>query len=207
MESKYKPHNIDNVFRSLNDDLALYIMGLSLASNDLAINLDALIRYPEVENGYFFSNSISIMRELATLMIEIKKTRLPNEFSDGTKSLFETLLSELESFADGSLVKSTLKPLRDISVHYNLNKSDEVGKLKSVLNEIKDQSRINVGFTEATGAPNDQRYLYADEFRAKVISKFLDEKITSKISHVAASAVKFVDSILTDLVTANKRMQ
>jgi hypothetical protein len=74
MESKYKPKVIDNVFRALDDKQSLYLMGLSLASNDLAINLDSLDRYPDNERIYFFSNSISIIRELSHLVFEVDKS-------------------------------------------------------------------------------------------------------------------------------------
>ncbi len=207
MNSKYKTQAIDNIFKALNDEQSLYLMSLSLASNDLAINHDSLCRYPDNENIYFFSNSISIMRELALLVVAIDKSDLTQMFSEGTKDLFESLKSDLAPFNEPSLVKTVLKPIRDISFHYNLTKSNETDKIKSVLRLLRKKNNIDIGFTQGKNSPLDQRYTYADSFRTDVANQFLTAEIVSKISTVAVNVVAFVDSLVADLHNKVKKVQ
>jgi hypothetical protein len=205
MESKYKPKIIDNVFRSLDDKQSLYLMGLSLASNDLAINLDSLDRYPDNERIYFFSNSISIIRELAHLVVEVDKSDLTQMFSKDTKGLFELLKSDLVAFDDASLAKTALKPIRDVSFHYNLTKSNEIDKIKSVLSQIRKEHNISIGLSQDESSPLGQRYAYADSFRTNITNQFLTADIVSKISTVAVNVLSFVDSLVNDLVGKVKK--
>jgi hypothetical protein len=208
MESKYKPKVIDNVFRSLDDKQSLYLMGLSLASNDLAINLDSLDRYPDNERIYFFSNSISIIRELAHLVVEVDKSDLTQMFSKDTKGLFELLKSDLVAFDDASLAKTVLKPIRDFSFHYNYNltKSNEMCKIESVLSQIREEHNISIGLSQDESSPLGQRYAYADLFRTNITNQFLTADIVSKISAVAVNVVFFVDSLVNDLVGKVKKI-
>jgi hypothetical protein len=205
MESKYKPKVINNVFRSLNDEQSLYLMGLSLASNDLAINLDSLDRYPDNERIYFFSNSISILRELAKLVVAVDKSDLTQMFSKDTKDLFELLKPDLLAFDDASLTKTVLKPIRDVSFHYNLTKSNEIDKIKSVLSQIRKEHNISIGLSQDESSPLGQRYAYADSFRANVTDQFLTADIISKISGVAVNVLSFVDSLVNDLIGKVKK--
>jgi hypothetical protein len=205
MESKYKPKVIDNVFRLLDDKKSLYLMGLSLASNDLAINLDSLDRYPDNERIYFFSNSISIIRELAHLVVEVDKSDLTQMFSKDTKGLFELLKSDLVAFDDASLAKTALKPIRDVSFHYNLTKSNEIDKIKSVLSQIRKEHNISIGLSQDESSPLGQRYAYADSFRTNITNQFLTADIVSKISTVAVNVLSFVDSLVNDLVGKVKK--
>jgi hypothetical protein len=205
MESKYKPKVIDNVFRALDDKQSLYLMGLSLASNDLAINLDSLDRYPDNERIYFFSNSISIIRELAHLVVEVDKSDLTQMFSKETKGLFELLKSDLVAFDDASLAKTVLKPIRNVSFHYNLNESNEIDKIKSVLSQIRKEHNISIELSQDESSPLGQRYAYADSFRTNVTHQFLTADIVSKISAVAVNVLSFVDSLVNDLVGKVKK--
>jgi hypothetical protein len=205
MESKYKPKVIDNVFRLLDDKKSLYLMGLSLASNDLAINLDSLDRYPDNERIYFFSNSISIIRELAHLVVEVDKSDLTQMFSKETKGLFELLKSDLIAFDDASLAKTVLKPIRNVSFHYNLNESNEIDKIKSVLRQIREENDISIGLSQRESSLLGQRYAYADSFRTNFTNQFLTADIVSKISAVAVNVLSFVDSLVNDLVGKVKK--
>ena len=207
MESKYKPKVIANVFKALNDEQSLYIMGLSLAFNDLVINHDSLSRYPENENVYFFSNSISIIRELALLVVAIDSSNLTKKFSENTQNLFESLKTDLIPFHDESIVKKVLKPIRDLSFHYNLNnltRSDEADKIKSVLGQLRKENNISVGLIQNETSLLGQRYTYADSFRNGITSQFLTTEIVSKISTIAVNVAFFVDSLVTDLHQQSK---
>ena len=205
MDSKYKPKIIDNVFKELNNEQSLYLIGLSLVSNDLAINLDSLGRHPDNESIYFFSNSISIIRELALLVVAVDKSDLTQEFSKNTESLFNQLKSDLVPFDDASLAKTVLKPIRDVSFHYNFSKSNEMGKVESVLSQLRKENNISIEFVKDESSPLGQRYTYADSFRTNVANQFLTKEIVSKISAVAVNVVSLVDSLMNDLLCKVKK--
>ena len=200
MEPDYEANVVGNFFKALNDEESLYLIGLSLASNDLTINHDSLSKYPENENIYFFSNSISIIRELATLVVAIDKSDLTQKFSKNTGNLFKKLKCDLVPFDDDSLAKTVLKPIRDISFHYNLTKSDEMDKIKSVLGKLREENNISVRRMQGEKSILGQRYTYADLFRANITSEFLTTEIVSRISNVAVNVGAFVNSLVTDLV-------
>lgn len=200
MDSKYTQVEVDNVFKKLNDKQSLYLIGLSLASNDLVINNDSINRYPDSENGYFFSNSISIIRELAALVVAIDNSDLTQKFSDCTNDLFRQLKSDLMPFDDESLVRKVLKPIRDISFHYNFIKLGEMDEIKSVLNQLREENNISVGLLQDEKSILGQRYTYADSFRTNTTNQFLTTEIVSKISKVAVNVGTFVDSLVTDLI-------
>lgn len=200
MDSDFKSQDIENIFKPLSEEESFYVLGLFLVANDLMLNHDSLRRYPEDENIYFFASSISIIRELATLLVAIKKSSLTNLFSDNTKQLFEALKFELEPFDDDSLTKSVLKPVRDLTFHYNFSKSEESQVLKSSLIDLKNKDGILMRFSNNQKSPIGQRYAFATLFRMAVTNRFMNVKITSKISNVAINAVNFVDSLLNDLM-------
>jgi len=199
VQSKYKPGVIGNVFRALNSRHSLHLIGLSLASNDLAINLDAIGKYPENESSYFFYNSISIIRELALLVVEIDKSNLSQKFSKNTCDSFEKLKSELAPFHEKSLVKSVLKPIRDVTFHYNFAKSTDADKLELMIEHLKKLQKLEVGLVPYQHSPLAQRYTFADTFRNDFVNQFLTKNVVSKISAVSVDIVSFVDSLMADL--------
>ena len=199
VQSKYKPGVIGNVFRALDSEHSLHLIGLSLASNDLSINLDAIGKFPENESSYFFYNSISIIRELALLVVETDKSNLSQKFSKNTRDSFEKLKSELAPFHDKSLVKSVLKPIRDVTFHYNFAKSTEADKLKLIIRDLKELEEIEVGLVPNQCSPLAQRYTFADTFRSEFINQFLTKEVVSIISAVSVDVVSFVDSLMADL--------
>ena len=205
MDTNYKPEVLDNIFKALNDEQSLYLMGLSLASNDLAINLDSLGRYPNNESIYFFSNSISIIRELALLVVAVDKSDLTQNFSKNTEGLFELLKSDLVPIDDASLVKTVLKPIRDLTFHYNLAKSNKMSKIEFVLSQLRKENNISIRFTKDENSPLGQRYTYADSFRTHVADQFLTTDVISIISSVAVNVVSFVDSLVNDLLLKIKK--
>ncbi|MFH2060774.1 MAG: hypothetical protein ABIJ59_18010 [Pseudomonadota bacterium] len=200
MDSDFKSQEIENIFKPLSEEESFYVLGLSLVANDLMLNHDSLCHYPEDENIYFFASSISIIRELAKLLVAVKKSSLISLFSDNTMQLFEALKSELEPFDEDSLTKSVLKPVRDLTFHYNFSKSEESQVLKSSLIELKNKDGILMRFSNNQKSPIGQRYAFATSFRAAVTNSFLSSEIVSKISNVAVNSGCFVDSLLNDLV-------
>lgn len=200
MGSDLKLQDIENIFQLLSEEDSFYVLGLSLVANDLMLNHDLLCHYPEDENIYFFASSISIIRELALLLVAVKKSSLTSLFSDKTRQLFEALESKLEPFDDDSLTKSVLKPVRDLTFHYNFSKFKESQVLKSSLIELKNKDKISMRFSSNRKSPIGQRYAFATLFRTAVTNSFLSSEITSRISNVAVNAGCFVDSLLNDLL-------
>ena len=177
MESKYKAGVTDNVFKNLSEEHSLFLMGLSLASNDLFINLDTFKHYPASESNYFFAICISILREVALLVVDIKKTDFTQQFSSNTNELFEKLISELAPYNDDSLVKSSLRPIRNFTFHYNLNKQEEKDLMISMINNVKSLKDIDIGLDPNENSALGQRYMFADTFRADFINNFLSKDI------------------------------
>jgi len=160
MESKFKPENIGNVFKDLSKENSCYLMGLSLASNDLVININTFKYYPPTESNYFFSNAISILREIAQLIFEVNKSTLNHLYSKNTKSIFDKLKTELVPFHDESLTRATLKPIRDFTFHYNLNKIKENKVIESIFKELQKPVTIEMGFDPNDESALGQRYLF-----------------------------------------------
>ncbi len=203
MESKYKTGVTDNVFKELSNEDSLFLMGLSLATNDLIINLDTFQHYPSNESNYFFSNCISILREVASLVADINKSEFKNHFSSGTKELFGKLVSELEPYYDGSLTKSTLRKIRNFTFHYNYNsnskKQEEYKLMLSMIDKVKKLEEIDIGLDPKESTILGQRYIFADTFRADFINHFLSHDKVSMISSISVDLGCFVDSLMSDL--------
>lgn len=204
MESKYKAGVTDNVFKNLSEEHSLFLMGLSLASNDLFINLDTFKHYPASESNYFFAICISILREVALLVVDIKKTDFTQQFSSDTNELFEKLISELAPYNGDSLVKSALRPIRNFTFHYNLKKQEEKDLMISMINNVKSLKDIDIGLDSNEKSALGQRYIFADTFRADFINHFLSKDIVSNISSISVDIGNFVDSLMYDLYRGNK---
>lgn len=200
MESKYTPSVARNVFVGLNSDESLKVLGLCLASNDLVSNLEAIRLIPESENSYFLYNSIAIVREIAKLVTRIKASTLSRRFSEGTHTAFQELVATLVPYHDTSLSKSVLKPIRDVTFHYDFTQSTEGAGWASILDELKKSKELDVGLVPDEHSILGQRYLFADAIRTHYVNRHLTTEIVSKISAVAVGIGVFVDSLLTDLV-------
>lgn len=204
MKSKYAKGFTENFSKNLDSKNLLNLIGLLIASNDLLTNIEAIEKFPENENSYFFYNSISIVRELALLVIEIEKSNLHEKFSKNTGDLFEKLKSELTPFHEKSLVKSVLKPIRDFTFHYNLSKTKDTKKLDAIVKELKALEEIEVGLSPNKHSPIGQRYTFADRFRSDFVNQFLTKEIVSKVSIISVDVVCFADSLMADLAHKKK---
>ena len=200
MKSKYTPGVVDNIFTVLNSDQSLKVIGLSLASNDLVSNLKAIGTFPEGENSYFFYSSIAIVREVAKLVVEIGKSTVPQKFSAHTRESFQELQCVLTTFHDTSLVKSVMKPIRDVTFHYDFAQSQKANSWDSTLEKVNEWNELDVGLVPGERSPLGQRYSFADMIRSEYVNQFLTKEIVSKISVVSANVGVFVDSLLNDLV-------
>jgi len=200
MESKYSPHVARNVFSALTSDESLRVLGLSLAANDLMSNLNAMGTLPEDETTYFFYNSIAIVREVAKLVVSTETSTLSERFSDETWTSFKELEAVLAPYHDASLARSVLKPIRDVTFHYDLTKSKEATHWNAILEETRRQEQLDVGISSDDRSLHGQRYTFADRLRTEYVNRFLTTEIVSQLSSVSVSIGVFVDFLLTDLV-------
>lgn len=198
--SEYELGEIDNILKNISDASALQIIRLSMASNDLMSNHKAICHFPDNENGYFFYNSISIVREVAKLVAEIRESKLVNIFSGRTQSSFEILKNNLLPFNEDSLSKSALKPIRDVNFHYKFPKISSDTKVSSLLQEIKNNEKLAVGVKPKEEDLRSIRYTYADWFRNEYINSHLSSEIVSVISSIAVEIVAFLDSLQADIM-------
>jgi len=199
-ESEYIPRKVDNILKNLSNVNALQIIRLSTASNDLMSNHKALSYFSETENGYFFYNSISIVREVAKLVSEISKSKLISVFSSKTEESFEILKDHLLSFNDDSLSKSALKPIRDVNFHYSFPTISTDRKVSSLLQEIKASDKLLVGVNPKKDGLLSIRYIYADWFRNEYINSHLSSETVNVISIIAVEIIAFLDSLQVDIM-------
>ena len=201
MESRFTITPIDNVLYPLSDDDALRVIALASAANDLTQNLEALARFPESENMYFFVTSLSILRELAKLVSSIEESCFRGQMTSETKSLLQGVNSKLASFEADSLVKNVLKPLRDVTFHYDHVNATGSAKplIEQALSQIKAEKSLEVGVDAKERSALGQRYIFADRFRSSMLNQRLNSELVSTISTVAVNIVALVDSLLADL--------
>jgi hypothetical protein len=200
MDSEYTAGVAHNVFAALNSDESLRVLGLSLAANDLMSNLEAMRIVPENENSYFFCNSIAIIREVAKLVERTEKSTLSQQFSEATWNSFKELIAVLAPYNDTSFAKSILKPIRDVTFHYDLAQSPAAGWDK-VFDGIRKLDQLDVGLMPDNRSLRGQRYTFADLIRMEYVNQFLTKETVLQLSSVAVSIGAFVDSLLTDLVS------
>lgn len=201
MDSRFTTTQIGNILHPLSDDDALRVIALSSAANDLTLNLEALGRFPESENMYFFVTSLSILRELAKLVSSIEESCFRGQMTSETKSLLQEVNSKLASFEADSLVNNVLKPLRDVTFHYDhLNATGSAKPLiEQALSQIKAEKLLEVGFDAEGRSALGQRYIFADRFRSSMLNQQLNSELVSIISTVTVNIVALVDALLADL--------
>ena len=202
--SEYVPCEIDNILKNISDESVLQVIRLSIASNDLMSNHKAIIHFPENESGYFFYNSVSILREVAKLVTEMSGSKIVNLFTERTQSSFSILKKHLLPFDDGSLSKSALKPIRDVNFHYKFPKSSTDSTVRSLLKEIKGIDKLAVGVKPTKEDLLSIRYTYADWFRNEYINSHLSTELVSLISGIAVEIVAFLDSLQVDIMEGSR---
>jgi len=142
MTSTYKNGFIKNVFQQLDTKSSLCVLGLCLASNDIVLNYEQINKGRDDENTFFFANTLSILREVAKIIMKIDHFMLTTRFSQKTKTLLEKLKKDLLPFQDDSLTKGILKPVRDLTFHYDFKEYDQQERLSSLLDKIKNESEL-----------------------------------------------------------------
>jgi hypothetical protein len=106
----------------------------------------------------------------------------------------------LAPYHDASLTRSVLKPIRDVTFHYDFSPSLPGDGWASVLDGITKLKKLDVGIVLEDRSLLGQRYVFADAIRNDYMIQFLAKDIVSQISTVSARIGVFVDSLLSDLV-------
>jgi hypothetical protein len=158
MENRFKRTTIGNVLQSLSSDDALRVIALSLAANDLTLNVEAIGRFPASESMYFFVTSLSILRELAKLVAKIDTGTFQGKMSGETEGLLQEVKSSLASFEKGSLVKDTLKPIRDVTFHFVVGGSEEGSRVIEMHVTMPSNSLPSVAGPRCRSAVCGKRY-------------------------------------------------
>ena len=199
---EYKYEIIKNIFKDLDRKSSLYVLGICLATNDIVSHVVKIQSHKSDEDTYYFANSLSILREIAKLIMEIDKLELKGRFSKGTCELLDKLKSELLPFNENSLVKDSLKPIRDFTYHYDFLKSDQKEKIDSILELFKTEDELKLRANIETPSILRNRFTFADKFRMDLINLFLTKDLVDKISNITVDTIAFVDSLLFDLSPA-----
>lgn len=198
MTSPYESGLMKNVLKQLDPKSSLCVISLCLASNDMLHITKPSNNSEAEEENYNFAVTLSILREVAKIVIKIDNPNLIKHFSESTKDLLGNLKKELGSFQNNSLTRDVLKPIRDVTFHYDFTGADSK-RIDQLLVEIKNEDKIKVRLTSEDNSIDGTRYSFADAFRDKLIDGYLTEELLKKISDAVVNVFEFTDLLLTDL--------
>ncbi len=198
MTSPYESGFAKNVFQQLDTECSLCVLCLCLASHDIALHHSLIDKSEAGEKNYHFAASLSILREIAKMAEPIEKLAFATRFSQGTKDLLQGLKRDLQPFQDNSLTKGTLKPIRDLTFHYDFTKVNQ-NKIDSLLDNIKKEHELKVRATSGDNSIFRHRYTFADAFRSKLMESYLTKDLVDKITVAVVNVIAFTDSLLADL--------
>ena len=198
MTSPYESDIAKNVFQHLDTECSLCVLGLCLASHDIALHRTLINNSEAEEASYHFAVSLSILREVAKIVKPIDKLAFTTHFSQKTRDLLQYLKRDLQPFQDDSLTKGTLKPIRDVTFHYDFAKADQ-NRIGSLLDEIKNECELKVRASSGDNSILRYRYTFADAFRSKLVASYLTKDVVDQITVAAVNVIAFTDSLLADL--------
>jgi len=198
MTSPYESGFAKNVFQQLDTECSLCVLGLCLASHDIALHRKLIDNSEVEEASYHFPASLSILREVAKIIKKIDNLTFIKHFSEDTKDLLENLKEDLLPFQDDSLTGGVLKPIRDITFHYDFTEADEK-RTYPLLAEIKNEHELKVRAISGDNSILRYRYTFADAFRSKLVASYLTTDLVDKITEAAVNVIAFTDSLLADL--------
>lgn len=198
MTSLYESGFVNNVFQQLDTECSLCVLSLCLASHDIASHRMLMDNSEDEEASYYFPASLSILREVAKIVEPIEKLAFTTRFSQKTKDLLRDLKRDLHPFQDGSLAKGILKPIRDVTFHYDFAKADQ-NRIGSLLDEIKKECELKVRASSGDNSILRYRYTFADAFRSKLVASYLTKDVVDQITVAAVNVIAFTDSLLADL--------
>ena len=198
MTSPYESGLSKNVFQLLDTDCSLCVLSLCLASNDMVFHIKSTDNSEDEEKNYHFAASLSILREVAKIIDKIDNIKFIKHFSQETKDLLRDLKRDLQPFHDNSLSKGTLKPIRDITFHYDFTKADKE-ITSQLLAEIKNEHKLKTRASSGDNSILRYRYTFADAFRGKLVDSYLNKDLMDKLTEPTVNVMAFTDSLLADL--------
>jgi hypothetical protein len=201
MASSYESNFANNVFQKLDTECSLCVLSLCLASHDIALHNQSIKVSESEEANYHFAVSLSILREVAKVVERIDKLAFISRFSQDTKELLKNLKRDLQPFQDGSLTKGVLKPIRDVTFHYDFTNTTkaEKNRIDSLLAEIKKEPELKVRANSSDHSILRYRYTFADAFRSHLVESYLTKDVVNQISAAAVNVIAFTDSLMFDL--------
>ena len=200
MTSPYESGISKNVFQQLDTKCSLCVLGLCLASHDIVLHHSLIDKSEPEEKNYHFAASLSILREVAKIIDKIDKLKFIKQVSQETKDLLRDLKRDLQPFHDNSLSKGTLKPIRDITFHYDFTEADKK-RTHPLLAEIKNEHELKVRANSGDNSILRYRYTFADAFRSKLVETYLTTDLVNKITKAIMNVFAFTDSLLYDLAS------
>jgi hypothetical protein len=198
MTSSYEGGFAKNVFQQLDTECSLCVLSLCLASHDIAWHRTLMDNSADEEASYHFAASLSILREVAKIVEPIDKLAFTTRFSQKTRDLLRDIKSALHPFQDDSLTKGALKPIRNVTFHYDLAKADQ-NKTGPLLAEMKKEQELRVRANSGDNSILRYRYTFADAFRNKLVDSYLTKDVVGQITVAAVNLIAFTDSLMFDL--------
>jgi hypothetical protein len=198
MTLPYESNIAKNVFQQLDKECSLCVLSLCLASHDMLSHHTLIDKSEAEEASYHFAAALSILREIAKIVERIGKLAFTRRFSQNTKDLLQDLKRDLQPFRDDSLTKGTLKPIRDITFHYDFAEADQ-DRIDSLLAEIKNENELTVRASSGDHSILRYRYTFADAFRSTLVARYLTKDVVDQITVAAVNVIAFTDSLMADL--------
>ena len=201
-KSDYVVEDLGNIFKNIPDSVLRWIIALSMAANDLVLNVKMMRHFDDLppESHYFFRLSLSHLREIAKILSSYNKMEEIRYFlrclDKETRKIYKKITKLLVPFEESSITKKVLVPIRSYCFHYPREKDKEYKDWPAFL---KTFSKIGVRFNKNEESVMRTRYLFVDHIVSDKVNKHLSKDITDKISYVAFYVVEFVDSILAIL--------
>ena len=198
MTSPYEIGISKNVFQQLDIECSLCVLSLCLASNDMVFHIKPIGNSEAEEKNYHFAVSLSILREVAKIVDKIDNLKFIKYFSQETKDLLRNLKRDLQPFHDNSLSKGILKPVRNITFHYDFTKADKE-ITSQLLAEIKNERKLKTRASSGDNSILRYRYTFADAFSSKLVESYLTKDLMDNIPVTVVNVLEFTDSLLADL--------
>ena len=198
MTSPYESGVSKNVFQQLDTESSLCVLSLCLASNDMVFHIKPTDNSEPEEKNYNFAVTLSILREVAKIIGKIDNLKFIKHVSQETKGLLHDLKRDLQPFHDNSLSNGTLKPIRNITFHYDFTKADKE-ITSQLLAEIKNEPKLKTRASSGDNSISRYRYTFADTFRSKLVDSYLTKDLMNNIPETVVNVLEFTDSLLADL--------
>ena len=198
-EKNYIVEDLKNIFKDVPDPILRWVIGLSMAANDLALSVKLMKNYEDLapESHYFFRLSLSHLREVANFVKRYSKNNGIQDFLKSldaeTQQMYSEITETLIPLEQGGITKDILLPIRNSCFHYP---SEDGSLFKDWPGVLKELTEIEVRFDKNDKTILGTRYIFADVVVSKKVNNCLSKETTDKISYIAFHTVQFVDRVL-----------